>query len=180
MFELKCFYKDGTPVKHFTQWDVNQTIVIDGEYTKAPLVHFANKNSEYALCVQSTLESNGQISVDVPNTLLTEIHPIIIYIYQMSDNSGKTILSDEFKVVQRPQPSDYVFEENIHVVYITQLEDEIRELKDTMTTLENTMTTAINKCNTATNKANETVEKLQPYLIATKEEVIEYLGIGVI
>ena len=169
MYKLKCFYEDGTPITHFTQWDVNQTIVIDGEYTKAPMVHFANKNSEYAICVQSTLINNGQLSVDVPNILLTEYYPIIIYIYVVSDDSGKTVLSDQFQVVKRQQPSDFTFEENLHVVYITQLEDEIRELK-------NTMTTAINNCNTATNKANEVVEKLQPYSVATKEEVIGYIG----
>ena len=148
MYKLKCFYEDGTPVTHFTQWDVNQTIVIDGEYTKAPMVHFANKNSEFAICVQPTLKSNGQLSVDVPNVLLIEHYPIIIYIYPMSDDVGRTILSEQFPVVKRPQPNDFTFEENMHVIYITQLEAEIRELK-------NTMVTTIDDCKEATKKANE-------------------------
>ena len=153
MFELKCFYEDGTPITHFTQWDVNQTILIDFECTKAPLVHFANKNSERALPVQSTLANNNQISVDVPNALLTEDCPITIYIYPMSNDVGRTVLKDRFEVVKRPQPSDYEFKENLHVVYLTQLEDEVKELK-------NTMTNAVNNCESATTKANQAADSI--------------------
>lgn len=153
MFELKCFYEDGTPITHFTQWDVNQTIAIDGEYTKAPMVHFANKESVNALCVQSTLKSNGQITVEVPNTLLTESYPILIYIYVMSNDSGRTILKDQIPVEKRAKPNDYEFKENLHVVYLTELENEVKELK-------NTMTTAVNNCNSATTKANQAANSI--------------------
>ena len=172
MFELKCFYEDGTPVTHFTQWDVNQTIVIDGEYTKAPMVHFANKNSEFAICVQSILKSNGQLSVDVPNILLTEHYPIIIYIYPMTDDIGRTILSEQFQVVKRPQPNDFTFEENMHVIYITQLEDEIRELK-------NTMVTTIDDCKEATEKANSIIDsKVSNPLTGAVGQILEISAVN--
>ena len=153
MYKLKCFYQDGTPITHFTQWDVNQMIVIDGEYTQAPMVHFANKESVNALCVQSTLKSNGQITVEVPNTLLIESYPILIYIYVMSNDSGRTILKDQIPVEKRAKPNDYEFKENLHVVYLTELENEVKELK-------NTMTTAVNNCNSATTKANQAADSI--------------------
>lgn len=153
MYKLKCFYEDGTPITHFTQWDVNQKIIIEYECTKAPMVHFANKNCELALCVQSTLKSNDQISVEVPNILLTESYPILIYIYVMSDDSGRTILKDQIPVEKRAKPNDYEFKENLHVVYLTDLENEVKELK-------NTMTTAVNNCNSATTKANQAADSI--------------------
>lgn len=139
MFELNCLYPTGEKVIAFVQWDLNQTIIIDGTFTKAPTVHFCNKNSEKALCVRAVLMDTGQISVEIPNTLLIEPYPISIYIYQIEtkSNSGRTILKDQIQVIPRIKPDDFEYKENYHIVYLTQLEEQIIALNNTISAAEN-------------------------------------------
>lgn len=146
MFELNCLYPTGEKVIAFVQWDLNQTIIIDGSFDLAPQVHFCNKNSEKAICIQSKLMANKQIKVEVPNTLLIEPFPIMIYVYLIDGSNSRTILSDQITVIPRLQPNDFEYVENVHVVHLVELEAAIQDC-----------ITAADKANTAADKALEIV-----------------------
>lgn len=136
MFELTCLDLDGNQISHFTQWDSGQQIIILGSYSSAPIVHFCNKNSDYALCVQSELLNSEQIKVDVPNSLLIEPHPIILYVYLTNGDNKRTILSGKIPVRPRIEPEGRYYEENIHVVYLSELEQQVIELNRLITEAE--------------------------------------------
>lgn len=137
MFEMTFLDLDEQPISHLTQWDANQEIIIPGEFTDNHIVHFCNKNSEYALCVQSTLLSDGKIQVAIPNILLCEPFPILIYVYSTTEETGKrTIISGKIPVRPRVEPENGYFEENHNVVYLAELEKQVAELNEVITAAE--------------------------------------------
>ena len=82
MHEMNVLDLDGNKIKHFTQWDQNQKIIIEGmTFPFAPQVHFYNENSIAAHTMESELLNDMQIETEVPNDLLTENLPISISIY---------------------------------------------------------------------------------------------------
>lgn len=93
------------------QWDNNQLLKISGvSFEVAPVVHFANKKSDKALVVQSTLNTvDSTLTVNIPNTLLEEKYDIIAYIYKYDGDSGQTIVIIHIPVTPRIQPDDYIF-----------------------------------------------------------------------
>lgn len=161
MFELNCSYPNGEKLISFVQWDMYQTIIIDGEFIDAPMVHFCNKTSEKALCVRATLLNNNQISVEVPNILLTQPYPISIYVYQITESSGRTILKDQISVIPREKPDDFEYKENYHVIYLNELEEEIIALNKELSDAESLRVQAeqTRTSNENARKSNETTRK---------------------
>ncbi len=122
MFGVECFDTHDEPISHYTQWDINQTLKIvlygmdEGYMKNAPYVHFANIKSSEALVVRSTLQGDDTVLVDIPNQLLQESYPLLIYVYlnDSSDaSSQRTIVKIEIPVHKRARPSDYEYVENI-------------------------------------------------------------------
>lgn len=136
MLELICLDLKGNPITHFTQWDSERKIIIIGEFTSAPMVHFCNKNSEYALCVNSELIDSNQISATVPNSLLREPYPLLIYVYAAGDDGKQTILSGKIPVKERAEPEGFLYKENTHVIYLAELEQQVLELNALITSAE--------------------------------------------
>lgn len=131
MNNITCLDLYGNVIHYFTQWDLNQKIYIeDSEFTTAPEFHFQNKNTPKALVVKSTMDNNGIISVDVPNQLMTEPYPIMIYVYMTSNNSSKVVASMNIPVYARQQPNDYIYNGNVEYVSIKELEGRINELSE--------------------------------------------------
>lgn len=134
MFGVECFDTHDEPISHYTQWDINQTLKIvlygmdDGYMKNAPYVHFANSQSYEALVVRSTLQGDNTIIVDIPNVLLQEPWPLLVYIY-MNDStdasSQKTIVKLDIPVQKRVKPSDYEYVENIDRVTAETIRQEI-------------------------------------------------------
>ena len=117
MKNVKCYDSDGNILKLLYQWDCNQTLYFTGIPTSpTPVFHFCNKNSVEALVVNSTRMDDGVI-VDVPNILLQDSNPLIIFIYLNTGNDGgRTIHAMQVPVVERAKPSDYEYEENVETV----------------------------------------------------------------
>lgn len=139
MFEMTFLDLNEQTISHLTQWDANQEIIITGEFTDAPIVHFCNKNSEYALCVLSTKLSDERIQVAIPNILLCEPYPILVYVYSITEEMGKrVIMQGKIPVRPRVEPENGYFEENHHVVYLAELERQVIELNDKITEAEKT------------------------------------------
>lgn len=122
MFGVECFDTHDVPISHYTQWDINQTLKIvlygmdDGYMKNAPYVHFANIKRSEALVVRSTLQGDDTVLVDIPNQLLQEPYPLLVYVYlnDSSDaSSQRTIVKIEIPVHKRARPSDYEYVENI-------------------------------------------------------------------
>lgn len=140
MYEVPCLDLNGDTINRFYQWDIDQKIVInlegcDVNYLKnAPEVHFCNSSRKEALVVSSTVSNHDTITVDVPNVLLQEACPLLVYVYLTDaddSSSQKTILYSEIPVRKRAKPSDYLYVENITRVTAEMIKKEIEK-----TTLE--------------------------------------------
>ena len=60
MYEVTCLDSNGDIVTSLTQWDTNQSLIIeDSDFDIAPIFHFCNKNSERALGVKSVLKDGS-------------------------------------------------------------------------------------------------------------------------
>lgn len=136
MYEVPCLDLNGDTINKFYQWDIDQKIVInlegcDVNYLKnAPEVHFCNSSRKEALVVRSTVSNHDTITVDVPNVLLQEAYPLLIYVYLTDTNdssSQKTILYSEIPVRKRAKPSDYLYVENITRVTAEMIKKEIEQ-----------------------------------------------------
>lgn len=134
MFGVECFDTHDVPISHYTQWDINQTLKIvlygmdDGYMKNAPYVHFANVKRSEALVVRSTLQGDNTVLVDIPNQLLQESYPLLIYVYlnDSSDaSSQRTIVKIEIPVHKRARPSDYEYVENIDKITAEVIKQEI-------------------------------------------------------
>lgn len=109
---ISVTFTDGidnvTSVKSLYQWDVGQTLQIDGlSLDVAPKVHFATKVEDVAYVVQSEL-SNGKIQVVIPDKVLSVGYPIIAYIYYEVALDRKTIKVVTIPVIKRQKPADWV------------------------------------------------------------------------
>lgn len=136
MYEVPCLDINGDTINKFYQWDIDQKIAInlegcDVNYLKnAPEVHFCNSSRKEALVVRSTVSNHDTITVDVPNILLQEAYPLLVYVYLTDANdssSQKTILYSEIPVRKRAKPSDYLYVENITRVTAEMIKKEIEQ-----------------------------------------------------
>lgn len=136
MYEVPCLDLNGDTINKLYQWDIDQKIVInlegcDVNYLKnAPEVHFCNSSRKEALVVRSTVSNHDTITVDVPNVLLQEAYPLLVYVYLTDANdssSQKTILYSEIPVRKRAKPSDYLYVENITRVTAEMIKKEIEQ-----------------------------------------------------
>ena len=136
MFGVECFDTHDNPIDHYTQWDIDQKLKIvvydadSGLLKNAPYIHFANVKSTEALVVRSTVEGTDTIVVDVPNSLLQESWPLLVYVY-LNDNldahSQKTIIKIEIPVHKRVRPSDYEYVENIERITAEVIKQEVTD-----------------------------------------------------
>lgn len=176
MYEVPCLDLNGDTINKFYQWDVDQKIVInlegcDVNYLKnAPEVHFCNSSRKEALVVRSTVSNHDTITVDVPNVLLQEAYPLLVYVYLTDANdssSQKTILYSEIPVRKRAMPSDYLYVENITRVTAEMIKREIEQ-----STLD-ARTDAIAAITTTKNNACQAVDDKKNEFITTGRQLVE-------
>lgn len=166
MYEVPCLDLNGDTINRFYQWDIDQKIVInlegcDVNYLKnAPEVHFCNSSRNEALVVRSTVSNHDTITVDVPNVLLQEACPLLVYVYLTDaddSSSQKTILYSEIPVRKRAKPSDYLYVENITRVTAEMIKKEIESSTETARTdaIAAITSTKENDCTEVDNKKAE-------------------------
>lgn len=166
MYEVPCLDLNGDTINKFYQWDIDQKIVInlegcDKNYLKnAPEVHFCNSSRKEALVVRSAVSNHDTITVDVPNVLLQEAYPLLVYVYLTDANdssSQKTILYSEIPVRKRAMPSDYLYVENITRVTAETIKKDIEQstLEARTNAIAAITTTKENDCTEVDNKKNE-------------------------
>ena len=145
MFEVTCLNSDGDIVNCFYQWDLNQKIIL-GNFTVPfipPKIHFCNKDSVYAIEMQSEVVSGEpqKIQAFVPNILLQEATPIYAYVYMADYNnngSTKTIYKVTLPVKAKTQHSTYRYSNNVPSVeeIIVKLEADVAKNVAKITLLE--------------------------------------------
>lgn len=176
MYEVPCLDLNGDTINKFYQWDIDQKIVInlegcDVNYLKnAPEVHFCNSSRKEALVVRSTVSNHDTITIDVPNVLLQEAYPLLVYVYLTDANdssSQKTILYSEIPVRKRAKPSDYLYVENITRVTAEMIKKEIEQ-----TTL-NARTDAIAAITSTKNNDCQAVDDKKNEFITTGRQLVE-------
>lgn len=136
MFDVDCLDTYDNHLEYLTQWDINQKlkIVLNGcsdDYLGiAPEIHFANSKSTEALVVRSTVQDGNTIVVDIPNSLLQDYYPLLVYVY-LSDNrdayAQKTIIKLEIPIRKRVRPSEYDYIENIDHITAEQIKREVQQ-----------------------------------------------------
>lgn len=146
MFEVQCLDSYGNTINYFTQWDVDQKIIIPIDscslqnaklpsspaYAR-PEVHFGNSARSETLLVRSDFVDEKTISVDVPNILLQEPYPLFVYVYLTDPedvSSQKIILQNEIPIRKRQKPSDYFYIENIRRITAEMIKEEIEAVVD--------------------------------------------------
>lgn len=177
MYEVPCLDLNGDTINRFYQWDIDQKIVIDlngcdERYLQnPPEVHFSNSSRKESLVVRSTVKYSGDdvsvqddrmatthagdiIVADIPNILLQEPYPLLVYVYLTDaddSSSQKTILYSEIPVRKRAKPSDYLYVENITRITAEMIKKEIEASTETA------RTNAINEINDIKTRSIATV-----------------------
>lgn len=156
MHEMNVLDTKGNRIKHFTQWDQFQKIIIEGMlFTSAPQVHFYNKKSPTAHTMESQLLNDKQICVEVPNDLLVEHLPITISLYFLnSDAGGKTELHTMIPVKEKVKPENFLYENNTNVYDFADLIDTLKECKITTQAAKSTISEAETTIETVKTEVN--------------------------
>ena len=90
--------------KHFYQWDLDRKLIVADKSIEE--VHFSNSREGEALICQTYLQGDVLL-VDVPNILLQDNWRIVAYAY----DENYTKHQDDFEVIKRSKPADYVYTE---------------------------------------------------------------------
>lgn len=85
------------------QWDLNRRVIIDDPTIQ--YVHMARQSDAVALTLK-TFEEDGILYADIPNLLLQTGERIYVYAIK----NGDTVYKTWFGVMDRPKPSDYLYE----------------------------------------------------------------------
>lgn len=138
MIAVNCYDLQGERLVSYTQWDMNQEIVFEGQFNSPPIVHFCNKTMDSAYTVLSKTYNSEQDKyiVSVPNGLFLVPYNIFMYFFIEDLDSGKTMYFKNIPVRPKTKPDDFEFKENVHVVSLTKLEKELRELITSVTESE--------------------------------------------
>lgn len=174
MYEIQCLDLDGNIIDNFFQWDCDQWIVIelkgceDRYLANNPEVHFTNKSRDEALICKSGTEEqrngvyyveqhegNDAIIAEVPNILLQEPYPLLVYVYLTDADdfrAQRTVLYGEIPVRKRQKPSDYLYVENISRATADTIKNQIAE-----STAE-TRSAAINSINDTKDAATASID----------------------
>ena len=107
-----CYDKHGNLMKSLYQWDTDQQITVRFQTmpSPTPVFHIGNRLSAIAYVVETSSASGGAITGTIPNLLLMQAEPILVYIYQEDGiGSGQTLEVIHIPVIPRPKPSDYVY-----------------------------------------------------------------------
>lgn len=90
--------------KHFYQWDLDRKLIVADKSIEE--VHFSNSREGEALICETYLQGDVLL-VDVPNILLQDNWRIVAYAY----DENYTKHQEDFEVIKRSKPADYVYTE---------------------------------------------------------------------
>lgn len=134
--------------KWFYQWDINQRLALNGIPVGTP-IHFSNLDDPLALVVLAASDESG-VYVNVPNILLQKSGELHVYVYITNGDEGHTEQYWEYEIIEREQPSDYVYIEteqsrsgltatltNLGVASTSYVNEQLASLEARISALEN-------------------------------------------
>ena len=112
------------------QWDKNQELIIYGlSLAKAPEIHFTNDAMENAIVRQATMDQQGVITVEIPNSLLQKPYKIHAYVCTYENDTFKSLYLISIPMIARNKPLDYTIESTDGEIYsFNALENEIENM----------------------------------------------------
>lgn len=119
----------------FTQWDYGQKLEIIGlELAVGTQVHFARKGSLAA--VRTLVNNENGYVVHVPNAILEHSGEFTVYLYEITENEGKTTKSITFEVTPREKPEDYISSEQaLQMIQGSDIETRLSAIEDAVSKL---------------------------------------------
>lgn len=119
------------------QWDKNQTLYIYGVHVNDPEIHFSNEATVRSIAVIPTVDKEGVIAADIPNSFLQKSGPLKVYICGYERSTFKTYFKIQVPVKARPRPADYTLDANDGEVYsFNELNKRISELETALNITE--------------------------------------------
>jgi len=144
MIGITCTDTYGDTVSFLTQWDVNISLTITC-YDKitTPVFHFSNQSRTEALVVDEVTTSGNasagyELTAKIPNVLLQEPYPIMMYLYDYLGNTGesgvpaKVRASARIPMRRRTKPSPYKYAETIDGAYFSEITALIQKKLDAL------------------------------------------------
>lgn len=133
MHKIMCFDENGNTIDRLTQYDINQTLYINWDYSVSPVFQFSNEKNDRILVVKGEIikgDLNTVAKVNIPNILLTEAYPIKIYVYLEQESEtgyleGNTVFNSIIPVNKKDKPEDYEYFENTEYISWVKLEEEL-------------------------------------------------------
>ena len=106
--DIICYKTNGQILDYCTQWDTGQQIVFKGVNTDvAPVFYFSNTIHNSSYMVSSEIV-DGCITVDIPDILLQDAVPLVVYVsYVLGDDTGTTEYTVRIPVMPKSKPSTY-------------------------------------------------------------------------
>lgn len=127
MKEITPYDVNGNKVTALVQWDKDVTLTFrDTMFTTAHPVQFFNRYSDHALVVESKYES-GILSAKIPNILLRKQHDLAGYVNFLNAKEERCLVGFKIRVLPKPQPSDYVYEDTVDYVSVEAVLAECRD-----------------------------------------------------
>lgn len=112
------------------QYDLNQVLEIHGlSFATTPEIHFAHAGMDYAIVRKATVDAEGIIRADVPNSLLQKAQRINAYICTYEGDAFQTVYKLVIPVKPRNRPSDYDLPEECEVYDFSAIEVEVATLE---------------------------------------------------
>lgn len=174
-----CYDEFGNLINELTQWDSNRSIVLkDYEYNVAPIFHFSNPNDSESLVVESNI-TNGDVIVQIPNSLLRKDKPIIVNVfhYNASTDSGRNIYTIILPVRPKAKPNDYVYVDDTDIIELSTLKQQLQTLiANAQIEVNNAINTMNQNYQTVIGELKESYEQTEQDLtdeINNKEVVLE-------
>ena len=142
MAELTVNKGDRYTVTPLFQWDVNQTLEIQGlNLSVDPEIHFTTEVLNGAIVRQAAQDSNGIITVKIPNSLLQKPYRIDVFVCIYEGETFQSLYKMSIPVTARKRPYDYTLEDSDEEIYsFNALENKLYETVKTLTqTCENAL-----------------------------------------
>lgn len=136
MTRIPCYDKEGNTIKSLTQWDKNQSVYIDDlENGSLPRVHFAlGSNAKKSKEYKDNVEFDGKkIKITIPNELLKTYAKMYLFLYYGDVESEEPLTTKymvEIPITKKPQPDDYIYEDNVDYLSIYKLKLELSLILD--------------------------------------------------
>lgn len=103
MYDFSIYDLNFNSITNFWQYDYGISIIVK-KFSDITEFHFSNKLSEEAIIVIPQVLANGY-AVSVPDLLLKQSFPILIYAYCRGEDGGVTIQATKIPVRKRPMPN---------------------------------------------------------------------------